>query len=134
MNFQQLFLVMEKLKLGESMVTLLVELLTRVCSNCVYNSGIIRQSSFFLVTFLKKFNNSCQVEVCINFWPYCELLERSRKKSRKYFQDIIIDLNQDVWMNEKVAPDAATSHYVDTPQLLSRIISVIILCSIISQK
>ena len=41
--------------------------------------------------------------------PYCELLERSRKKSRKFFEDIIIDLNQEVWMNEKVAPDAATS-------------------------
>ena len=67
-------------------------------------------------------------------WPYCELLERSRKKSRKYFEDIIIDLNQEVWMNEKIAPDAATSHYVDAPRLLSRIISVIILCSIISQK
>ena len=41
--------------------------------------------------------------------PYCELLERSRKKIRKFFEDIIIDLNQEVWMNEKVAPDAATS-------------------------
>ena len=58
--FNELFLVMEKLKLGKNMAALLVELncyLTRIRSNCEYNSGIIRQSSFFSVTFLKKFNN-----------------------------------------------------------------------------
>lgn len=60
-TFNELFLVMEKLKLGKNMATLLVELncfLTRICSNCQYNSGIIEQPSF-LVTFLKKFN-SCR--------------------------------------------------------------------------
>ena len=58
LNFQQkcsfltnyIFLVREELKLKKNMATLFVVLncsLTRIRSNCEYDSGIIQQTSFF---------------------------------------------------------------------------------------
>ena len=73
---------------------------------------------------------SCRAEFYIGFGPIVSCLKEAGK-SRKFFEDIIIDLNQEVWMNEKVAPDAATSRYSRTTRitldgLLSRKITIML--------